>query len=49
MQLIKKIEIKDEASVSPTDTPISLGENSLLTPYNNRSSSTILKDLLHDT
>lgn len=29
--------------------PILLGENSLLTPYNNRSSSTILKDLLHDT
>lgn len=38
----------------PLDTasspaPILLGENSLLTPYNNRSSSTILKDLLHDT
>lgn len=29
--------------------PILLGENSLLTPYSNRSSSTILKDLLHDT
>jgi thyroid receptor-interacting protein 11 len=29
--------------------PILLGENSLLTPYNNRNSSTILKDLLHDT
>lgn len=29
--------------------PILLSENSLPTPYNNRSSSTILKDLLHDT
>lgn len=29
--------------------PIHHGDNSLLTPYNNRSSSTILKDLLHDT
>jgi thyroid receptor-interacting protein 11 len=35
------------APVSPV--PILLGENSLLTPYNNRNSSTILKDLLHDT
>lgn len=29
--------------------PISLNENALLTPYSNRNSSTILKDLLHDT
>lgn len=34
---------------SPSPVPILLGENSLLTPYNNRNSSTILKDLLHDT
>jgi len=41
----------NEAPGSPNDgiTPILLGENSLLSPYNNRSSSTILKDLLHDT
>jgi len=41
----------NEASGTPTEgiTPILLGENSLLTSYNNRSSSTILKDLLHDT
>lgn len=44
----------NEAPPSPTDlnatpAPIFLGDNSLLTPYNNRSSSTILKDLLHDT
>lgn len=34
-----------------TPVPITLGEPdyALLTPYNNRSSSTILKDLLHDT
>lgn len=40
-----------QGNEAPTDgiTPILLGENSLLTPYNNRSSSTILKDLLHDT
>lgn len=38
-------------STSPpgSPVPILLGENSLLTPYNNRNSSTILKDLLHDT
>lgn len=29
--------------------PTSLNENALLTPYSNRNSSTILKDLLHDT
>lgn len=36
-----------ETASSPA--PILHGDNSLLTPYNNRSSSTILKDLLHDT
>jgi thyroid receptor-interacting protein 11 len=44
----------DNTSSSPpppevSPVPIFLGDNSLLTPYNNRSSSTILKDLLHDT
>lgn len=41
----------DNASpeTAPSPVPILLGENSLLTPYNNRNSSTILKDLLHDT
>lgn len=38
------------SSIDPSPpAPILLGDNSLLTPYNNRSSSTILKDLLHDT
>lgn len=32
-----------------TPAPIMLSDNSLLTPYNNRNSSSILKDILHDT
>ncbi|CRL06307.1 CLUMA_CG019087, isoform A [Clunio marinus] len=36
-------------SDATTPVPILLGENSLLAPYSNRNSSTILKDLLHDT
>lgn len=44
-------ENADDPATDNTSTPapILLGDNSLLTPYNNRSSSTILKDLLHDT
>lgn len=35
---------------SETPAPIMLSDNnSLLTPYNNRNSSSILKDILHDT
>ena len=45
------VDDSKELTPSPADAPapIFLGDNSLLTPYNNRSSSTILKDLLHDT
>lgn len=53
----RKTSVHDTSTVSDGDTsqtetspvPILVGENSLLTPYNNRNSSTILKDLLHDT
>jgi hypothetical protein len=43
--------VTEAAAAATPDTsspvPILLGENSLV--YNNRNSSTILKDLLHDT
>ena len=38
-----------DAQAPGSPAPILLGDSSLLTPYNNRNSSTILKDLLHDT
>lgn len=49
---VHETSIASEAETSQTENspvPILVGENSLLTPYNNRNSSTILKDLLHDT
>lgn len=38
------------SNVNETPAPIMLNENnSFMTPYNNRNSSSILKDILHDT
>lgn len=39
----------ETSGTSENPAPILLGENTLLTPYNNRNSSSILKDILHDT
>lgn len=41
--------VAETSQAENSPVPILVGENSLLTPYNNRNSSTILKDLLHDT
>lgn len=50
---VRKISTDSASSSSnvnqETPAPIMLSDNSLLTPYNNRNSSSILKDILHDT
>lgn len=38
-----------QAETSSSSVTLNLNDNALLTPYSNRNSSTILKDLLHDT
>lgn len=39
----------ESSQTESAPVPILLTDNSLLAPYSNRNSSTILKDLLHDT
>ncbi|KAG5672479.1 hypothetical protein PVAND_002606 [Polypedilum vanderplanki] len=44
-----KINVNANAETTSAPIPIVLSENTLLTSYNNRNSSSILKDILHDS